>query len=193
MAWDDWFKRRMRPFLGPWYSEMEEMMKEFEKMFEQNMKELEEHVPKELVRERKLPDGTIRREWGPFVYGYSVTVGPDGKPVIREFGNVKPSLAGGKLALSEEREPFVDVITSDQEIRVIVELPGVKKDEIKVSATENTVSIRTETPERKYSKEVDLPEDIEPSTARSTYNNGMLEITFKRKGKKQSGVSIKVE
>jgi len=29
---------------------------------------------------------------GPFVYGYSFSMGPDGKPVIREFGNVKPSL-----------------------------------------------------------------------------------------------------
>jgi len=25
---------------------------------------------------------------GPFVYGYSMTMGPDGKPIVREFGNV---------------------------------------------------------------------------------------------------------
>jgi hypothetical protein len=28
---------------------------------------------------------------GPFVYGYSMTIGPDGKPRVREFGNVRGS------------------------------------------------------------------------------------------------------
>jgi HSP20 family protein len=50
-----------------------------------------ENMPKELYREEKLPDGSIVRRMGPFVYGYSMTVGSDGKPVIREFGNVKPA------------------------------------------------------------------------------------------------------
>ena len=192
MAWDDWFRKRMRPFLGPWYSEMEEMMKEMERTFEESMKELEGKVPKELVRERKLPDGTVRKEWGPFVHGYSVTIGPDGKPVIREFGNVKPSFGGGgKFALKDEREPLVDVISSGDEVKVIAELPGVSKEEIKVSATENSVTIQTE--ERKYRKDIDLPDEVDPASAKSTYKNGMLEITLKRKGRKPSGVSIKID
>ena len=194
MTWDDWFRKRMRPFLGPWYYEMEQMMKEMEKMFEESMKEFEGKVPKELVRERKLPDGTMRKEWGPFVYGYSVTIGPDGKPVIREFGNVKPSLAaGGRFAVKDEREPLVDVMSSGDEIKVIAELPGVNKEDIKVSASENTVTIQTDTPERKYRKDIELPDEVDQSSAKSTYQNGILEITFRRKGKKPSGVSIKVE
>ena len=27
---------------------------------------------------------------GPYCYGYTMTVGPDGKPVVKEYGNVKP-------------------------------------------------------------------------------------------------------
>lgn len=194
MTWDDWFRKRIRPFLGPWYYEMEEMMNEMEKMFEESMKEFEGRVPKDLVRERKLPDGTIRKEWGPFVYGYSVTIDPDGKPVVREFGNVKPSLAsGGRFALKDEREPLVDVISSGDEVKVIAELPGVNREEIKISATENTVTIQADTPERKCRKDIELPDGVDPPSAKSTYKNGMLEIIFKRKGKKPSGVSIKVE
>ncbi len=194
MTWDDWFRKRIRPFLGPWYYEMEDMMKEMEKMFEESMKEFEGKVPKEFVRERTLPDGTVRKEWGPFVYGYSVTIGPDGKPVVREFGNVKPSLAsGGRFALKDEREPLVDVISSGDEIKVIAELPGVNREEIKVSATENTVTIQADTPERKYRKDIELPDEVDPPSAKSTYKNGILEIIFKRKGKKPSGVSIEVE
>lgn len=34
-----------------------------------------------------------KEEMGPFVYGYSMTIGPDGKPKVREFGNIRsPSL-----------------------------------------------------------------------------------------------------
>lgn len=192
MTWDDWFRKRIRSF-GPWYPEMDEMMKEVEKMFEESMKEMEGKVPKELVREIKLPDGTVRKEWGPFVYGYSVTIGPEGKPVFREFGNVKPSLTGGKLSLRDEREPLIDVISSDDEVKVIAEIPGVSKENIKVTATENNITLDTDTPERKYHKETELPDSIDPNSARSTYKNGVLEITFKRKKKKELGVSIKVE
>lgn len=193
MTWDDWFIKRMRS-LGPWYYETEEMIREMERMFEENMKELEKNVPKELVREQKLPDGTIRKEWGPFVYGYSMTIGPDGKPVVREFGNVKPSfVAGGKLSLKDGREPLVDVISTNGEIKVIAEVPGVNKQDIKIVAAEDSISIQADTPERKYRKEIDLPSAVEPDSAKSVYKNGILEITFKRKEKERSGVSIKVD
>ena len=32
------------------------------------------------------------RSSGPFYYGYTMTIGPDGKPVVKEYGNVKPGL-----------------------------------------------------------------------------------------------------
>jgi len=41
---------------------------------------------------------------GPFYYGYTMTIGPDGRPVVKEYGNVKPGL----LPTSETREPFVN-------------------------------------------------------------------------------------
>ncbi|HLE34382.1 MAG TPA: Hsp20/alpha crystallin family protein, partial [Nitrososphaerales archaeon] len=93
----------------------------------------------------------------------------------------------------DEREPLVDVMSSGDEVKVIAELPGVSKEEIKISATENTVTIQTDTAEKKYRKDIDLPDEVDPTSAKSTYKNGMLEITFKRKGKKPSGVSIKIE
>jgi HSP20 family protein len=195
MSWEEWFKRR-RPFTS-WFQEIEEMIREMERemerMFERSMKEFEEMVPKELVREYKLPDGSVRREWGPFVYGYSITIGPDGKPIIREFGNVRPSITGGRFSLKEEREPFVDVLTTDNEVKVIVELPGVNKEDIKLTATEKSLSINAQSPDRKYSKRVELPEEVDPSSAKSTYKNGILEVTFKKKESRQEGFTIKID
>ena len=38
---------------------------------------------------------------GPFYYGYTMTVGPDGKPLVKEYGNVK---ARHSLAASLEHD-----------------------------------------------------------------------------------------
>jgi len=61
------------------------------------------------------------REFGPIVYGYSMTIGPDGKPQVREFGNVKASngtkigqYVGAKPQISAEREPLSDPNTIDR-------------------------------------------------------------------------------
>ncbi|MGH9923950.1 MAG: hypothetical protein ACRD5B_01100 [Nitrososphaeraceae archaeon] len=34
---------------------------------------------------------------GPIVYGYSMTIRPDGRPRVREFGNVKKIGAGDQV------------------------------------------------------------------------------------------------
>ncbi|HEY9385514.1 MAG TPA: hypothetical protein VIP70_00610 [Nitrososphaeraceae archaeon] len=50
---------------------------------------------------------------GPIVYGYSVKIAEDGKPVVRKFGNIEPlpGLMGGGLSVKEEREPLMALLT----------------------------------------------------------------------------------
>jgi len=194
---------RRSPFFSSWlFGDIDEIMKEMEEMMEKEFREFQTRVPKDLVRERKLPNGSTTREWGPFVYGYSMTVGPDGKPKIREFGNVKPTLkpeafgtSRPSLSVKEEREPLVDVIPQDNEIQIIAELPGVEKNDIKLHGTENTLTIAVETPKRKYFKEVQMPTEIDPKKAKTTYKNGVLEITVPKtkEKKKPKGQSIEIE
>ncbi|MFQ5758088.1 MAG: archaeal heat shock protein Hsp20 [Candidatus Bathyarchaeia archaeon] len=208
MSWEyfpDWFKRRMRrsPFFRSWlFGDIEEILKDMEEMMEKEFKDFTTKVPKDLVRERKLPNGTKIREWGPFVYGYSMTLGPDGKPKIREFGNVKPTLkpeafgiSKPSLHIKEEREPLVDVLTTDNQIQIIAELPGVEKQDIKLHGTEDTLTITVDTPKRKYFKEIQMPATIDPKKAETTYKNGVLEITIpKTKAKKKpKGEPIEIE
>ena len=199
----EWFRRRRHPFFRSWFFEdVDRMFREMEKMMEEEFKTFTSRVPKDYVKERKLPDGSTTREWGPFVYGYSMTIGPDGKPKIREFGNVKPSLkpeAFGltrpSLDLKEEREPLVDVISADGEIKVVAELPGVEKEDIKLHGTESTLAISVDTTKRRYFKEVELPTKIDPKKAKTTYKNGVLEITIPKikEKKKPKGQPIEIE
>jgi HSP20 family protein len=198
----EWFKKRKRrnPFFGNWFfGDMEDMMREMEEMMERNFEQFRSRIPEELKRERRLPDGSTVPEWGPFVYGYSMTVGPDGKPKIREFGNVKPSsdaetcgLNQPCLDVKQEREPLVDIVDTNGEIKVIVELPGVEKEDIKLSGTEYKLTISVDTPEHKYFKEIEIPAKIDPKNAQTSYKNGVLQITVPKTGT-HGGEEIKID
>ena len=119
----EWFRRRRkRPSKDLFFGDIDRMFHEMEKMMAEEFKNFTENVPKNYVKERKLPDGRTVRELGPFVYGYSMKIGPDGKPEIRQFGNIKKSLKGPQV--KNEREPLVDIVETDSEIRVVAELPG---------------------------------------------------------------------
>jgi HSP20 family protein len=110
------------------------------------------------------------------VHGYSVKIGSDGKPDIQEFGNLKK--APGGTEVKEEREPLVDVVNNADEIRVVVELPGVEKTDIKLYGTDDSLTISVDTAQYKYYKEVELPAKIRTKEARSTYKNGVLEVVI---------------
>ena len=199
MSWDEdfpeWFRKRWRfPFFDDRFFE------DMNKMMEDMFKEISSYGPKELVRERKLPDGGTIREMGPFVYGYSMTVGPDGKPVIREFGNVKPSLkrtpfglAKPKLEVKEEREPLVDTIVDEETVKIVAELPGVERSDINLEGSENTLTISVNTPHRKYKKELELPAEVDPDSSKATYKNGVLEVVLSRTKPKRKGREIKIQ
>jgi HSP20 family protein len=191
---DEWFGPR-RKRISSWFPDIDEMMKGMEKMMQEAFKNVEQQVPKNLIRERKLDDGSVVREMGPIVYGYSVKIGPDGKPVVRKFGNIDafPNLLGGGMAVKEEREPLIDIIKGEGELRVVAEVPGVNKEDLRVSANENSITIESVTGQQKYHKRVDLPDTVDPKTAKSTYKNGILEVSLKLKDKGSGGVSINID
>jgi len=86
-----------------------------------------------------------------------------------------------RIDIKEQREPLVDVMQTDGEVKVIAELPGVEKEDIKLHGTEESVTITVDTPERKYYKEVELPAKVETKKTKASYKNGVLEITLEKK------------
>jgi HSP20 family protein len=213
----DWLRNRLfediDPFSRDWFNDMprqfEQMRRGMERMFQEQFRDIDEtKIPKALVKEYQTPEGAKVRQVGPLVYGYSMTVGPDGRPRVKEFGNAR-SLFGqrgisagtagtatiGKPLTAGEIEPLSDITTTDKDIKVVVEMPGIDKKNIKISAYDSSVEISTtNTSERKYRSVIELPPEADTETVKSTYNNGILEITFKRKERtKPKGKEIKVE
>ena len=174
------WRRRRRDWEDDWESFFDEFFGRFrfEDIFERMMRDIEEMF-------RKAESGEMR----PIVRGVSIRIGPDGKPEIREFGT-KPTIRETGI---EERRPLVDVIETDTEIQVIVEMPGVNKEDIELNATETLLEIRAEGENRKYYETVELPAEVEPDSAKARYNNGVLEVVLKKKSAKKGGKKIKIE
>ncbi len=147
----------------------------------------------------------------PLYYGYSLAVGPQGKPKIKTWGNV--DLGGingtrgtdgvgvgvGVGVLSGVREPFADQIVDEKKNELIItaEMPGVDKKDIKTNATETGLEIKAETKDRKYYKNLLLKAEIDPKSTKATYNNGILEIKARlkkpKKPERYKGFDVKVE
>ena len=84
----------------------------------------------------------------------------------------------------EGRESFEDVIVSDENIKVVLQLPiNNKRENIQAIAySDNSITISYLSPEgERSSRTLALSYGIDIETARSTYRNGILEITFDRK------------
>jgi len=187
----EWFKRRWRLPTSNWFDD-------FERSFEEMFRGME--LPKDLIRERKIPGGGTVKEMGPFVYGYSFSQGPDGKPVIREFGNVKPSIRGGPFGMSkpsldvkEDREPLVDTIVQSDNVKVVAELPGVEKSDIALECDGRNLVLKVDTDKHRYYKSLELPVEVDPDTSKASYKNGVLELILRRKSPGNKAKQIQIE
>jgi len=140
----------------------------------------------------EFKDSGNLQTYGPYYYGYTMTIGPDGKPVVREYGNVKPAL----LPTSDVREPFVDVLVDDKEkvLKLVAEMPGVEKKDIKIVVEGRTVNLDAEHGEKKYSAKVPIKQKVDEDSVKATYANGVLEVRFKLKeDQKPKGKTVEVE
>ena len=131
-------------------------------------------------------------ESGPYYYGYTMTVGPDGKPVVNEYGNAKPGLA----PTSDTREPLVDIIVDEKEkvVKLIAEMPGVEKSDVKIIVENKIVNLSAEHDKKKYHVKVPVQHKVDENSAKASYKNGVLQIIFKLAEEKiPKGKTVEVE
>ena len=146
---------------------------------------------------RTVIEGDIQPLKGnfPYYYGYQITVGPNGRPQVKEFGNVRPTMRG-LVEQSGIRNPLVDTNFNDKENTYVItaEMPGVTKEDIKVSISEQTAKIRAEHGDKKYLSEIPFDVELDDTSAKATYTNGIFELKIKAKEQsKLKAKEIKVE
>jgi len=176
--------------------------KEFQKMFKEIFKQISKNLPKDL---QGLSPEDFTREFmknknkfgakGPIIYGFNIGIGPDGKPIMGSFGNIEKEPLTGETKVRKTREPLVEVNEEEDQIVVIAEMPGVRKEDIEINATNRSLTISTEKIilGRKYYKEIELPNAINSDYAKARYTNGILEIKLKKLKGKEKGTSIEID
>lgn len=157
----------------------EDIFEAMEKMIEELQNDVEESF-KELQDLNKFGSK-------PLVYGFSISIGPDGEPVVRTFGD--------KEIKTGCREPVYEqfVKTDTDELIVTVEMPGISREDIELSVSDNRLIITTPNAERSYKADIDLKVPVDTQSAKASYRNGILSVTLRVKGKSNKGIKISVE
>ena len=112
--------------------------------------------------------------------------------LMREF-SLSPMLRG----VESERQIRVDVTETDQAYLVKADMPGIKKDDIRISVEGNMVTISATMQEEKqettagtvyserYSgalyRSFSLPQDIDDANTEARYQDGVLNLTLPKK------------
>ena len=106
------------------------------------------------------------------------------------------------------REPYADIIDTGAELKVVVELPGVVKEDITINATSDSLEISAESKTEKEEKEgeyvyrergyasfkriLTLPAEGIPEKTEATFNNGVLEVVMPKKEPTPAEKKVKV-
>jgi len=110
-----------------------------------------------------------------------------------DFDRLFESFFGGLPAVQEDLwAPVVDIIENNGNIEVKAELPGMSKDDIKVTVKDDILSLSGERKQEKEIKEktyhrierfygsfcrnIQLPESVEADKVKATYKDGVLNI-----------------
>lgn len=168
------------------FDEFEKFMKRWQKFFEEIERQIEEDFRRAT---REVGGGRPRY----YYYGFEITMGPDGRPIVREFGNVRRGTE--RIEVVDEIDPLTDIVEEEDKIKIVVDMPGVEKDDIKIYVSEDgrTLTIEARGKERKYHKEIRLPAQVNSSKAKATYKNGVLSIELEKVEKRKRGFEIKVD
>ena len=188
----DWFRRfDSRYLVDDLITDFEEVEKEFEDVF------MDTKAPKEIMIDYETQEDVGIGEFSSFVYGYSMTIELEDKPRVSSRSSKKRKVVSeyNEPQITSEREPLAEVNVYDKEVKVVLEMPGLSKEHIKIQAYKNSVEISSNHPQRKY-QVIDIPRVADIETIRSTYKNGILEIVFKKKEKSKcnnKGREIRIE
>lgn len=107
--------------------------------------------------------------------------------------------SGGEEASSGVWTPRVDLVEADDTFRIVLDLPGVPKDDIKINVQDGTLTVRGTRNAQSTDEEVDfvhierpfgsfyrsfqLPRSIDTDSIEAAYDNGVLTVTIPKKEK----------
>lgn len=106
------------------------------------------------------------------------------------------------------RIPTIDIIDSENDIKVRAEMPGIDKENIKIEASGDAVLLqaqmkqaheeKTDTYLRRerrlgsFQRVIPMPVEVKPNEVKATYHDGILEISLPKSDQAKSRQPVKV-
>lgn len=177
------YRRRREKDGDDWRNEFEEFFEDFGFDFDR----FNERMMKMWDRMLK---GSETETFGPYVYGFTYKIGPDGRPVFEEFGNVPQGRTFGReprMLERDVREPITDITEDKEKVYITYELPGISKENIMLNVSDSVVTLEVKEGPRKYYKAVDFGYDLKPDSASAKFINGILDVSIERTKKETPG------
>ena len=117
------------------------------------------------------------------VYGINVktALGEGGQTELKvePFGNVRRA-AVDRPSGEDVREPLVDLHEEDDHVLILIELPGVARENIHLSVADGRLELSAERGKTVYRKEIDLPQPCSAEHMSWESSNGILQVRFNR-------------
>jgi len=154
--------------------DLRDMLDELDKYFEEFEKDVQDFA------RNTISAAHLKTE--PYVAGFSLRLGPQGRPNVQFFGD-------SPLHHDGFRSPMNEQILDEKSgvLRLVLEMPGVEKNDIQVEATDDTAVVTADTEGRKYRAEIGLKAQVQPDSGRAEYRNGILDISFSLRDKTNKG------
>ncbi len=88
----------------------------------------------------------------------------------------------------------MDTIVDDKEkiVKLVAEMPGVEKKDVKIVVDGKIVNIDAELGDKKYHVKVPIKHEVDENSVKASYKNGILEVIFKLQ-EKPKGKTVEVE
>jgi HSP20 family protein len=117
------------------------------------------------------------------VYGIHVKTGlgerGEQELKVEPFGNVRRRTAEGPPE-EDVREPLVDIHEEEEHVLVLVELPGVARDDVTLELADDQLHLSAQRGTTSYRKEIILPAKFSQQDMHWDCKNGILQIRLKR-------------
>ncbi len=80
----------------------------------------------------------------------------------------------------KEPKPLIDIFQEPNWITIVAEIAGFNQETVKITVKDQKLTLTAKTKDRRYYKSLNLPKVVIPTTAHTTYKNGVLEIKLKK-------------
>jgi HSP20 family protein len=108
--------------------------------------------------------------------GFSISFGLDKLAERTDEAPAGKATSPLEVPVQETREPHIDIFEEAGFTLILAELPGVSRQDIKLTLQDDLLTISATRDQRRYYKEILLPGPHNRHRLRFTCNNGILEI-----------------